>query len=191
MYMHEHLRYAESRPALQGGCLRESARRPSGGYRDVVLAGISPSNCYTAAPMLPSATVMRPMNITMKSRPASSRSGRMEVYSSGPGIYIGLVVSQLLGLRIESGRSSSSVMPHALDGLSVSMDFWVVGDVELCRQGRQLQPKPFLLMAKPFSSRMKKTNTAWRSRDSAEQFLPCWIGRRILWGKVIGVLVSV
>jgi cellobiose phosphorylase len=47
------------------------------------------------------------------------------VYSSGPGIYIGLVVSRLLGLRIESGKIIvDPVMPHSLDGLSASMDLW-------------------------------------------------------------------
>ena len=45
------------------------------------------------------------------------------MYSSGPGIYIGLIVSQLLGLRVDSGRIIvDPVMPHSLDGLSASMD---------------------------------------------------------------------
>ena len=45
------------------------------------------------------------------------------MYSSGPGIYVGLVVSRLLGLRIESGQIIvDPVMPHSLDGLSASLD---------------------------------------------------------------------
>jgi len=89
------------------------------------------------------------------------------VYSSGPGIYIGLVVSQLLGLRIESGKIIvDPVMPHSLDGLSVSMDYlghevtW-----NYAVKGGNFSPKLFPLMAKPFSSPMKKTNTARWSRD--------------------------
>lgn len=45
------------------------------------------------------------------------------MYSSGPGIFIGLVVSRLLGVRKESGNLIlDPVMPHSLDGLSASLD---------------------------------------------------------------------
>jgi cellobiose phosphorylase len=50
--------------------------------------------------------------------------GGWRVYSSGPGIYIGLIVSRLLGLRIESDHVIvDPVIPFSMDGLSASMDF--------------------------------------------------------------------
>jgi cellobiose phosphorylase len=50
--------------------------------------------------------------------------GGWRVYSSGPGIYIGLVISKLLGIRIEWGNVIfDPVLPFSMDGLEVSMDF--------------------------------------------------------------------
>jgi cellobiose phosphorylase len=46
------------------------------------------------------------------------------VYSSGPGIYIALVVSRLLGLRIELGHVViDPVLARSLDGLQASLRF--------------------------------------------------------------------
>jgi cellobiose phosphorylase len=46
------------------------------------------------------------------------------VYSSGPGIYIGLIITKLLGLRVESGNIIlDPVIPFSFDGLSVTMNF--------------------------------------------------------------------
>ena len=95
-------------------------------YRDIVPCGdIRQSNCYYSS-----------SDVTFRNRyEADERyeeiktgkitlKGGWRVYSSGPGIYIGLIVSRLLGLRAEFGNIIvDPVIPHSLDGLSASMDF--------------------------------------------------------------------
>ncbi|MET0389695.1 MAG: hypothetical protein ABW321_27225, partial [Polyangiales bacterium] len=50
--------------------------------------------------------------------------GGWRVYSSGPGIYVALVLSRLLGLRVEFGELIlDPVMVRSLDGLQVSLRF--------------------------------------------------------------------
>ena len=127
MYVHEHIRYAESQ-ALTGRAdafMKALRQAIPVGYREVVPRGdIRQSNCYYSS-----------SDVTFRNRYEADerydeiRSGKItlrggwRVYSSGPGIYIGLVVSRLLGLRIESGKIIiDPVMPHSLDGLSASMD---------------------------------------------------------------------
>ncbi|MFN2313558.1 MAG: hypothetical protein ABR531_03825, partial [Bacteroidales bacterium] len=49
--------------------------------------------------------------------------GGWRVYSSGPGIYLGIIVTRLLGLRIEWGKMIiDPVMPYSLDGFKASME---------------------------------------------------------------------
>jgi cellobiose phosphorylase len=50
--------------------------------------------------------------------------GGWRVYSSGPGIYIGLIISRLIGLRIEFNRVViDPVMPKSFDGLAAQIKF--------------------------------------------------------------------
>ena len=128
MYVHEHIRYAESL-ALTGRAdafLKALRQAIPVAYRDIVPCGdIRQSNCYYSS-----------SDVTFKSRyEADERydeiktgkitlKGGWRVYSSGPGIYIGLIVSRLLGLRTESGNIIiDPVIPHSLDGFSAFMDF--------------------------------------------------------------------
>jgi cellobiose phosphorylase len=127
MYVHEHIRYAESL-ALTGKAdafLKALRQAIPVAYRDTVPCGdIRQSNCYYSSSDVSFRNryeaderynEIKTGNITLK--------GGWRVYSSGPGIYIGLVVSRLLGLRIESGKIViDPVMPHSLDGLSASID---------------------------------------------------------------------
>ena len=127
MYMHEHLRYAESQ-ALTGRAVafvRALRQAIPVGYRDVVPCGdVRQSNCYYSS-----------SDATFRSRyEADERYGEIRtgkitlrggwrVYSSGPGIYISLIISRLLGLRITSGEIIlDPVMPNSLDGLSASLN---------------------------------------------------------------------
>jgi 1,2-beta-oligoglucan phosphorylase len=128
MYVHEHIRYAESqaRTGRADAFLKALRQAIPVGYRDIVPCGdIRQSNCYYSS-----------SDVTFKNRyEADERyeeiktgkitlKGGWRVYSSGPGIYIGLIVSRLLGLRTESGKIIiDPVLPHSLDGLSASMDF--------------------------------------------------------------------
>jgi 1,2-beta-oligoglucan phosphorylase len=128
MYTHEHLRYAEAqaRTGRAEAFLKALREAVPVAYREVVPCGdIRQANCYYS-----SSDVAFRNRYEADERYAEIKRGKLtvrggwRVYSSGPGIYIGLVVSQLLGLRIESGRTIlDPVMPHSLDGLSASMRF--------------------------------------------------------------------
>ncbi len=128
MYVHEHIRYAESL-ALTGRAdafLTALRQAIPVAYRDMVPCGdIRQSNCYYSS-----------SDVTFKNRYEADEKykeiktgkvtlkGGWRVYSSGPGIYIGLIVSRLLGLRTEFGNIIiDPVIPHSLDGLSASLDF--------------------------------------------------------------------
>ena len=126
MYMHEHIRYAEAqaRTGRADAFLRALRQAIPVGHREVVPCGdIRQSNCYYT-----SSDVIFRNRYEADERYDEIKTGKIalrggwRVYSSGPGIYIGLVVSQLLGLRIESGKIIvDPVMPQSLDGLSASM----------------------------------------------------------------------
>ena len=128
MYAHEHIRYAESLARMGKADAFVKALRQAipVGYRDVVPCGdIRQSNCYYS-----SSDVHFKNRYEADERYGDVRAGKFilrggwRVYSSGPGIYISLVVTRLLGLRIESGHVIiDPVMPFSFDGLSVSMDF--------------------------------------------------------------------
>ena len=127
MYMHEHIRYAESlaRTGKADAFLKALRQVNPVAYRDIVPCGdIRQSNCYyTSSDVIFSNRYeaderydeIKTGNITLK--------GGWRVYSSGPGLYIALVVSRLLGLRIEFGNIIvDPVIPYSLDGLSASMN---------------------------------------------------------------------
>jgi cellobiose phosphorylase len=128
MYVHEHIRYAESQ-AITGrpdAFLKALRQAIPVGYRDIVPCGdYRQSNCYYSS-----------SDVTFKSRYEADKlydqiktgnitlKGGWRVYSSGPGIYVGLIISRLLGLRTESGKTIiDPVLPHSLDGLSASIDY--------------------------------------------------------------------
>ena len=128
MYVHEHIRYAESQ-ALAGRAdafLKALRQANPVAYRDIVPCGdIRQSNCYYSS-----------SDVTFRNRYEADElyeeiktgkitlKGGWRVYSSGPGIYIGLIVSRLLGLRTEYGNIIiDPVIPYSMDGLSASIDF--------------------------------------------------------------------
>ncbi|MCX6267546.1 MAG: hypothetical protein NTW16_09350 [Bacteroidetes bacterium] len=128
MYVHEHIRYAESQ-ALTGRAdafLKALRQANPVAYRDIVPCGdVRQSNCYYSS-----------SDVTFRNRYEADEKyeeiktgkitlkGGWRVYSSGPGIYIGLIVSRLLGLRIEfENIMIDPVIPCSLDGFSASLDF--------------------------------------------------------------------
>ncbi len=128
MYVHEHIRYAESQ-AITGRALAfvKALRQANPvAYREVVTCGdIRQSNCYYSS-----------SDVTFRNRyEADERyddiktgkitlKGGWRVYSSGPGIYITLIVTRLLGLRTEfQNIIIDPVIPRTLDGLSASIHF--------------------------------------------------------------------
>lgn len=128
MYVHEHIRYAESlaRTGEADAFVKALRQAIPVGYRDVVPCGdIRQANCYYS-----SSDVAFRNRFEADDRYDDVKAGKIilrggwRVYSSGPGIYISLIVTGLLGLRIGDGNVIiDPVMPDSLDGLSVSIDF--------------------------------------------------------------------
>jgi len=126
MYMHAHLRYAESQ-ARAGEAERflHALRQASpAGLTDLVpRSEPRQSNCYYSS----SDAAFRSRyevdehyddihngSVTFK--------GGWRIYSSGPGIYVGLILTRLLGLRTAFGSILfDPVMPRAFDGLDVTV----------------------------------------------------------------------
>jgi len=128
MYVHEHIRYAESQAITGNADAFVKALRQANpvGYREVVPCGdIRQANCYYS-----SSDVAFKSRYEADERYDEIKTGKItlrggwRVYSSGPGIYITLVISRLLGLRPEFGKVIiDPVIPHSMDGLSASIDF--------------------------------------------------------------------
>lgn len=129
MYVHEHIRYAESLAIMGKADAFVKALRQANpvAYRNIVTCGdIRQSNCYYSS-----------SDVIFKSRyDADERyddvkkgnftlKGGWRVYSSGPGIYVGLVVSRLLGLRTEFGNTIiDPVIPSSMDCLCTTFDYF-------------------------------------------------------------------
>jgi cellobiose phosphorylase len=127
MYIHEHIRYAESLARMGKADAFVKALRQAipVAYRDVVPCGdIRQANCYYSS-----------SDVHFKNRYEADEQydevikgnftlrGGWRVYSSGPGIFISMVVTRLLGLRIEAGNVIfDPVMPFDFDGLSASLE---------------------------------------------------------------------
>ena len=128
MYVHEHIRYAESQAILGNADAFVKALRQANpvGYKQVVPCGdIRQSNCYYSS-----------SDVAFKSRYEADQRydeiktgnitlrGGWRVYSSGPGIYITLVISRLLGLRTEVGNVIiDPVLPRDMDGITAYINF--------------------------------------------------------------------
>ncbi|MET0283725.1 MAG: amylo-alpha-1,6-glucosidase, partial [Polyangiales bacterium] len=128
MYMHEHLRYAESlartgRPEDFLHALRQAIPVD---YQQVVPQGAPrQANCYYS-----SSDVVFQSRYEADARYPEVVAGKLplhggwRVYSSGPGIYVALVVTRLLGLRVEFGQLVlDPVLAPSLDGLEATLRF--------------------------------------------------------------------
>jgi cellobiose phosphorylase len=127
MYVHEHIRYAEALACTGKADAFMKALRQAipVAYRDVVPCGdIRQSNCYYSS-----------SDVTFRNRYEAddlyeeiltgkiTLRGGWRVYSSGPGIFIGIIVTRLLGLRLEYGNVIiDPVIPKSLDGFSATLD---------------------------------------------------------------------
>lgn len=128
MYTHEHIRYAEAL-AITGKAdeflraLRQAV--PVGCRETVPCADIRQSNCYYSS-----------SDIIFKSRYEADElynevisgmrtfRGGWRVYSSGPGIFTGIIIMRFLGLRIEWGNIIiDPVIPSSIGEVTVSLDF--------------------------------------------------------------------
>lgn len=128
MYVHEHIRYAESLAVTGKADAFVKALRQANpvAYREIVECGdIRQSNCYYSS-----------SDVAFKSRYEADERynevlkgditlrGGWRVYSSGPGIYITLIVSRLLGLRVKTDEIViDPVIPSSMNGLAAALNF--------------------------------------------------------------------
>lgn len=128
MYIHEHIRYAESQAIIGNADEFVKALRQANpvAYREIVKCGdIRQSNCYYSS-----------SDVIFKNRYDADKNydkiksgeymlrGGWRVYSSGPGIYIGLIISRFLGIRTEYGKTIfDPVLPFSLNGFSVKFSY--------------------------------------------------------------------
>lgn len=128
MYIHEHIRYAESQARTGNADAFIKALRQAipVAYRDVVPCGdIRQANCYYSSSDVAFKTRYEADERydEIKTETLTLRGG-WRIYSSGPGIYVSMIVSRMLGLRVEFGDVIlDPVLPLTMDGLSASIDF--------------------------------------------------------------------
>jgi cellobiose phosphorylase len=128
MYVHEHLRFAEAQARLgkPEAFLKALRQAIPVDYQAVVPQGdLRQSNCYYSS-----------SDVAFQSRydadalyadvvaGKTQLKGGWRVYSSGPGIYISLIVTRLLGLRVEQDNVIiDPVLTRAQDGLEAAIRF--------------------------------------------------------------------
>ena len=124
MYVHAHLRYAEAMAKLgRADAFAEALLQvnPVGLEHTVVNAAARQANCYFSssdAAFMNRADSEKHYDELVHGRVPVN--GGWRVYSSGPGIYLGLVVRQWLGLRGDFDRFVfDPVLPPSHDGLVV------------------------------------------------------------------------
>jgi 1,2-beta-oligoglucan phosphorylase len=128
MYVHEHIRYAEAQ-ALTGkpeAFVKALRQAIPVGYRDIVpCADHRQSNCYYSSSDVVFRNRYEADELYDQVKTGSlTLKGGWRVYSSGPGIYVSIIVTKLLGLRAESAKVIlDPVIPGSMDGLKASIDF--------------------------------------------------------------------
>lgn len=128
MYTHEHMRYAEllsilGKPQAFIKALRQIV--PIAYQQVVPNSDWRQTNCYYSS-----------SDVVFETRYQADEKyekviegevlvkGGWRVYSSGSGIFMGIIVSRLLGLRIDDGNVIlDPVMPKTFDGLNMRLDF--------------------------------------------------------------------
>lgn len=126
MYMHAHLRYAQMLAHLgRAEAFLEALAlaHPIALTDRVPSASPRQANCYYS-----SSDAAFPDRYEAQAHYGRALAGEValdggwRIYSSGPGIALGLVISSLLGMRLEQGALIvDPVMPAALDGLQVQL----------------------------------------------------------------------
>lgn len=126
MYMHAHLRYAEMLAHLgQAEAFFEALAKahPLGIQQLVRQASLRQANCYFSSSDAAFADRYRASaDYEQVGQGQVALDGGWRIYSSGPGIALGLIVNRLLGQRRERGLLIlDPVMPQGLDGLRSSL----------------------------------------------------------------------
>lgn len=130
MYVHEHIRHAEALAIL--GLADEFVltllQAQPVGYQNIVdHAAPRQSNCYYS-----SSDIVFPNRYAADDHYHLLHSGKLtfrggwRIYSSGPGIFVALIITRLLGIRFEKNQLVlDPVMPFSFDGVEV--DYQLLG----------------------------------------------------------------
>jgi cellobiose phosphorylase len=126
MYVHEHIRYAESlaRTGRANDFVKALRQVVPAGYSDIVpCADIRQANCYySSSDAIFETRYQADEKYNEIIEGKITLRGGWRVYSSGPGIFAGIIMTHLLGLRWEWNRIIiDPVMPASLDGLEASL----------------------------------------------------------------------
>lgn len=127
MYVHEHIRYAESL-AIMGKAeafIKALRQAIPINYQDIVPCGdIRQSNCYYS-----SSDVIFKSRYDADQRYDEVKDGKLtlrggwRVYSSGPGIFIGIIISRLLGIRANHNHIVfDPVLPKSFNGFCAKIN---------------------------------------------------------------------
>lgn len=128
MYIHEHIRYTESQAVLGKAEEFVKAMRQAipVHYKEIVPnSNLRQANCYYSS-----------SDVTFKTRYEADEKyediisgdmrvdGGWRVYSSGPGIYVSLIIKKLIGFRaFNEYVVIDPVLTSEMDGLSASFQF--------------------------------------------------------------------
>jgi cellobiose phosphorylase len=128
MYIHEHIRYAETQAVLGKAdeFVKAMCQAIPVNYKEIVPnSNLRQANCYYSS-----------SDVTFKTRYEADEkycdviSGKMRVdggwrvYSSGPGIYVSLVIKKLIGFRAFNDYVIiDPVLTNEMDGFSASFKF--------------------------------------------------------------------
>jgi CRISPR-associated protein Csx3 len=128
MYTHAHLRYAEALARYgdaEGLFAALALVNPIGMTERVPCARRRQSNCYFSSSDAAFGDRYQAQAGYQQARAGKvGLEGGWRVYSSGPGLYLRLVVESMLGLRLRGERVEiDPVLPHSLDGLQARVPF--------------------------------------------------------------------
>jgi cellobiose phosphorylase len=128
MYMHEHIRYAESQAILGNADEFVKALRQAIpiDYTDIVPnSDLRQSNCYyTSSDAIFASRYDADKGYEEVIAGKKMVIGGWRVYSSGPGIFLGIIITRLLGFRPENDKLIlDPLIPRSMDGLSATIDF--------------------------------------------------------------------
>lgn len=128
MYMHAHLRYAEAlaRAGRADEFFRALRQAVPVGIGDLVpSAELRQSNCYYSSSDAAFADRYEAgARYDDIHTGAVALKGGWRIYSSGPGIFLGLIASRFLGVRRRGGQTIlDPVIPPELDGMTARLDF--------------------------------------------------------------------
>ncbi|MDM8003193.1 MAG: amylo-alpha-1,6-glucosidase [Bacteroidota bacterium] len=126
MYVHEHIRYAEAlaRTGRAEAFLRALRQAVPADCRAVIpCADIRQSNCYySSSDAIFENRYKADLQYGEILEGRITLRGGWRIYSSGPGIFSGIIMTHLLGIRREWGKYIiDPVLPPALDGLKATV----------------------------------------------------------------------